>query len=235
MGNVVIIGGTRGIGRELAAELARRGDDIIIAGRSAERANAVAGEISSMLVNLAGSVRGTAADLSEPHGLAVALNEIAEVDHLILAGMVRDQNSLGSYDINGAIELAIVKVIGYTTALHILKSRISPNGSVLLFGGISKDVPYPGSTTMTAVNNAVVGLVATFAREMAPVRVNAIHPGVVSDSPMWAGNNTLLADAQRRTIIKRLPTMSDIVDGCLFLMKNPAATAINLSLDGGRI
>jgi short-subunit dehydrogenase len=168
MGNVVIIGGTRGIGRELAAELARRGDDIIIAGRSAERANAVAGEISSMLVNLAKSVRGTAADLSEPQGLAVALNEIAEVDHLILAGMVRDQNSLGSYDINGAIELAIVKVIGYTTALHILKSRISPNGSVLLFGGISKDVPYPGSTTMTAVNNAVVGLVATFAREMAP-------------------------------------------------------------------
>ena len=71
MGNVVIIGGTRGIGRELAAELARRGDDIIIAGRSAERANAVAGEISSMLVNLAGSARGTAADLSEPQGLAV--------------------------------------------------------------------------------------------------------------------------------------------------------------------
>jgi NAD(P)-dependent dehydrogenase (short-subunit alcohol dehydrogenase family) len=87
---------------------------------------------------------------------------------------------------------------------------------------------------MTAVNQAVVGLVSTFAQEIAPVRVNSIHPGIVGDSPMWAANSALLAEGKRRTILGRLPTMADIVDGCLFLMDNPVATAINLNLDAGR-
>lgn len=118
--------------------------------------------------------------------------------------------------------------------MHTLRSRIDPDGSVLLFGGISKDVPYPGSTTMTAVNAGVVGLVATFAAELAPVRVNAIHPGAVGDSPFWLGKEAILEAAKARTLTGRLPTMQDIVDGCLFLLGNPAANGINLNLDGGR-
>jgi NAD(P)-dependent dehydrogenase (short-subunit alcohol dehydrogenase family) len=234
MGEVVIIGGTRGIGRELAAALARAGRAVVIAGREPGRAAEAAAQLNFELEAPEGIVRGIAADLSRPDSLAEALVDIKEVDHLVLAGMVRDQNSLSDYNTGRALELATVKVIGYTTAVHVLKPRLAPGGSVLIFGGISKHTPYPGSTTMTAVNHAVDGLVATFAREMAPVRVNAIHPGVVADSPMWATNEALLAQGRSRTILNRLPTMADIVDGCLFLMKNPVATAISLNLDAGR-
>ena len=55
----------------------------------------------------------------------------------------------------------------------------------MLFGGLAKERPYPGSTTVTTVNGAVSAMVRTLALELAPVRVNAIHPGVVGDSPAW--------------------------------------------------
>ena len=57
----------------------------------------------------------------------------------------------------------------------------------MLFGGQAKERPYPGSTTVSTVNGGVVGLVHTLAVELAPIRVNAIHPGIVGDSPYWTG------------------------------------------------
>ena len=64
--------------------------------------------------------------------------------------------------------------------------RMHDDTSVLLFGGLAKEKPYPGSTTVTSVNGAVTTMVRTLAIELAPVRVNAIHPGIVGDSPTWA-------------------------------------------------
>ena len=58
--------------------------------------------------------------------------------------------------------------------------------AVVLFGGLAKERPYPGSTMVTTFNGGVSGLAKTLAREIAPHRVNAIHPGIVGDSPKWA-------------------------------------------------
>ncbi len=84
-----------------------------------------------------------------------------------------------------AIRLATLKLVGYTEVLHCLCTRMHDDTSVLLFGGLAKDRPYPGSTTVTSVNGAVTTMVRTLATELAPVRVNALHPGVVGDSPAW--------------------------------------------------
>jgi NAD(P)-dependent dehydrogenase (short-subunit alcohol dehydrogenase family) len=235
MYGALIIGGTSGIGRALAMDLALHGQDVIVAGRDKARAADAAASIQAEIdLPGAGQVRGIAADLSQPDRLAAALMDIGQVRNLVLAGMTRDRNSLAEYHAARAIELATVKLVGYAAAVSALRSRIAPEGSILVFGGISKDVPYPGSTTMTTVNTAIVGLVTTLAVEMAPVRVNAIHPGAVEDSPFWAGNAAMLDIARQRSLTKSLPAMRDIVDGCRFLMENPAANGINLSLDGGR-
>ena len=104
----------------------------------------------------------------------------------MLAAIERDANSVRDYDIERAIRLATLKLVGYTEVLHCLHPRMHDDTSVLLFGGLAKDRPYPGSTTVTSVNGAVTTMVRTFATELAPVRVNAIHPGIVGDSPAWA-------------------------------------------------
>ncbi|WOX16557.1 SDR family NAD(P)-dependent oxidoreductase [Streptomyces sp. N50] len=228
---VLIVGGTSGIGRELAATYARQGASVIIAGRDSTRAEKVAAEINTEVDSH--HVRGIEADLSRPEGLKEALNGIEHIDSIVLTGMRRDNNTITDYDIAGATELAIAKIVGYTTVVHALRSRISPTGSVLLFGGLAKDVPYPGSTTVTAVNAGVTGLVATLAKELAPVRVNAIHPGMVGDSPYWAGNEPVLKAARARILTGVIPTMRDIVEGSVFLLENPAANGVNLDLNGG--
>jgi NAD(P)-dependent dehydrogenase (short-subunit alcohol dehydrogenase family) len=112
--------------------------------------------------------------------------------------------------------------------------RLSPSASILFFGGLALKRPYPGSTTVTTVNGGVTGLVHTLAVELAPIRVNAIHPAVVGDSPYWAGKPQAVLDALvARTPIGRLPTMDEIADACIFLLENGAVNGVNLEVDGG--
>jgi NAD(P)-dependent dehydrogenase (short-subunit alcohol dehydrogenase family) len=101
----------------------------------------------------------------------------------VLAAIERDQNSVRNYDTGRAIKLLTLKVVGYTAVVHALASRFSTTASIVVLGGMARDWPYPGSTTITMANGAVTSMVRTLAVELAPVRVNAIHPGAVGDSP----------------------------------------------------
>jgi NAD(P)-dependent dehydrogenase (short-subunit alcohol dehydrogenase family) len=234
MQSVVIIGATQGTGHELAAEYARRGADVVITGRSAERAAEVAAKLSK---DVPGAVSGLALDLTRPAEIADALDSIERVDRLVLVGMVRDRNSLAAYDVVSASELAVTKVVGYAAVVSALSARMAEDASVLLFGGQAKDFPYPGSTTVSAVNGAVVGLVRTMSVELSPVRVNSIHPGMIEDSPYWDGNAAAapLVEASRKvSLTGRLGTMRDTVDACVFLLENAWANGVDLRLDGGR-
>jgi NAD(P)-dependent dehydrogenase (short-subunit alcohol dehydrogenase family) len=81
------------------------------------------------------------------------------------------------------------------------------------------------------VNGGVVGLVNALALEIAPIRVNALHPGIVGDSPFWEGKP--LDAVIARTPTKRLTTMADVVDATVFLLENRAVNGVNLYVDGG--
>jgi NAD(P)-dependent dehydrogenase (short-subunit alcohol dehydrogenase family) len=139
------------------------------------------------------------------------------------------------FDLAGALRLATLKLVGYTEVLHALCDRMHDDSSVLLFGGLAKDRPYPGSTTVTSVNGAVTTMVRTFAIELAPIRVNAIHPGIVGDTPYWEGNDAMLDAVKARTPTGRLVKTEDVVGASLFLLENPAVNGVNLPLDGGWI
>jgi NAD(P)-dependent dehydrogenase (short-subunit alcohol dehydrogenase family) len=227
MTTVLVVGATRGTGRELAAEYARRGADVIITGRSKDDAVRVAAEIG-------GSVTGLALDLTKPVEVAGALATVPPVDRIVLVGMVRDQNTIKTYDVVAATELATTKIVGYSAVVSALHARLAPDASILFFGGIAKDFPYPGSTTVSTVNAAVVGMVRTLSIELAPVRVNSIHTWAIADSPYWAGNEKMLAAVHGVTLGGRLALMRDVVDACLFLLENPMANGIDLPLTGGR-
>jgi NAD(P)-dependent dehydrogenase (short-subunit alcohol dehydrogenase family) len=223
-GNVLIVGGTRGLGREVAAHYHKRGAPVIVTGRDPDQARAVADEIGS-------GATGLGVDLSRPQTIAGALAGIGPVSRLVLAAIDRDNNPVREYSVEQAIYLTTMKLVGYPATVHALLDRLSDESSVVLFGGRAKDRPYPGSTTVTTVNGGISALVRTLAIELAPIRFNAIHPGIVGDSPFWSGKP--LEAVVARTPTKRLTTMADVVDATVFLLENPAMNGEDLYVDGG--
>ena len=225
-GTTVIIGGTRGLGRHLAQRCARRGNAVVISGRDAANAASIAQEIG-------GSTSAIGVDLTAPAEVGAALSAIERVDRVVLAAIERDLNSVREYRIEEAMRLVTLKLVGYTEVLHCLHARMHQDTAVLLFGGLAKDRPYPGSTTVTSVNGAVTTMVRTFVTELAPVRVNALHPGIVADSPAWVDNAEMLKRVKESTPTGRLVTMDDITHAALFLLENRGINGVNLAVDGG--
>jgi len=226
-GTVVVVGGTRGLGREVAEHYAASGRDVVLTGRDQAGAESCAAEIG-------GSTRGLALDLGEPHAIADRLSTVDSVQHLVLAAIDRDSNTVREYDIDAAIRLVTLKLVGYTEVIHALAPRLVKDSSILIFGGLARDRPYPGSTTVTTVNGGVTGLVRTLVIELAPTRVNALHPAIVGDSPQWRDMPPERFDALvGRTPTGRLVTMAQIVDASRFLLENEAINGVNLPADGG--
>ena len=223
----VIIGGTSGIGRQVAHVLAARGEDVVVTGRDKARAQSVAAGIG-------GLARGLAVDLAHPDQIGAALRDVGQVHHLVIAAIDRDDNSVRQYDMARAMALVTLKLVGYTEVIHTLVPRLTAQASIVLFGGQAKERPYPGSTTVTAVNGAVTSMVRTLAVELAPVRVNALHPGIVGDSPAWSGKPAeVLERVRARTPTGRLATMSEVADAVVFLLDNQSVNGVNLNIDGG--
>jgi NAD(P)-dependent dehydrogenase (short-subunit alcohol dehydrogenase family) len=225
--SVVIVGGTRGLGRELAQSYADQGRDVIVTGRDGAAAEECAGEIG-------GSTRGIGFDLSQPETIAERLADVGDVEFLVLAAIDRDSNSVKEYDITAAMRLVTLKIVGFTEVIHTLLPRMGDDSAVLIYGGLARDRPYPGSTTVTTVNGAVTGLVRTLVIELAPRRVNALHPAIVGDSPQWIDMPEERFQALvQRTPIGRLVTMEEVVEASRFLLENRAMNGINLPVDGG--
>ena len=225
-GSVVIIGGTSGLGNEIARHYADLGREVVISGREATRCQTVAGQIG-------GSTVGIGLDLSSPEGIAASLSDVGNVQRLVIAAIERDENRVRDYDVARAIRLATLKLVGYTEVVHVLAPRLTEDASLVLFGGLAKDRPYPGSTTVSTVNGGVSGLTRTLVYELAPIRVNAIHPGIVRDTPYWEGKTEALDAVRSRTPTGRNVTARDVVDAVVFLLENPSMNGVDLRVDGG--
>jgi len=222
----VVVGGSRGIGLAVAQALAARGETVVVTSRDPERAEAAASQVGDGAVTVV-------VDLTRPEEIAAKFAAIGPVDHLVITAVDRDRNSVKSYDIVAAIKLATTKLVGYTEVAHTLATRFTPSGAIVLYGGMARERPYPGSTTVGSVNGGVTALVRSLAVELAPVRVNAIHPGFVSDSPYYAGNTQMTEFARSRTPGGRLMTTADCVGATLFLLDNQGMNGANLAVDAG--
>ncbi len=227
MSSVLVFGGTSGLGREIARYYADAGDRVTLTGRDGDRAAAVAAEIG-------GDTTGIACDLAEPHGIAAALAGLDVVDNLVLASIDRAvDTTVSDFDIDLALRLVTLKLVGYTEVVHALRSRLPADAAIVMFGGLAMLRPYPGSTMVSTVNGGVMGLMNTLIVELAPIRVNVIHPGIVGDSPHWRERD--LSRVVARTPCGRLAQMDDIVDAVAFLLRNPAVNGVSLNVDGGTL
>jgi NAD(P)-dependent dehydrogenase (short-subunit alcohol dehydrogenase family) len=224
MAATVVIGGTSGLGKEVARHYAGAGHEVILSGRDSARSRSIAEEIG-------GNTTGIALDLTRPKELAGALSGVGSVKYLVLAAIDRDNNTVKDYNIDSAIGLVISKLVGYSEVIHTLSDRLSEDSAIVLFGGQARERPYPGSTTVTTINGGVTSMVKTLAIQLAPTRVNAIHPGIVGDSPYWSGKN--VDGVIARTPGGRLVKMEDITGAVVFLLENRGTNGVNLNVDGG--
>lgn len=225
-GAVVVVGGTSGLGREVARHYVQADREVVITGRDPTRGSTVATELGGKTTELA-------FDLSRPKEIAPALEGVGHVGRLVLAGVHRDENSMREYDIDEALALVTLKLVGYTEVVHALLDRLHDDSSILIFGGLAKERPYPGSMTVTTINHGVDGLVRSLTAELKPIRVNALHPGIVEDSPYWAGKTEALDAHRARTTTGRLVQMQDIVDVAVLMLENPAIAGAGFRVDAG--
>jgi NAD(P)-dependent dehydrogenase (short-subunit alcohol dehydrogenase family) len=226
-GTVVVVGGTSELGKALAVHYAGKGHPVVVTGREAGRAQKVAAEIGNGAV-------GVNFDLSKPKDIVKALADVKDVQYLVLVSIARDENSIKAYDIDQAVELVTLKLVGYPEVVHALLPQLRADGAVLMYGGMAKDRPYPGSATVTTINGGVSTLVRAMSVELAPLRVNAIHPGVVGETPYWADKPAGVLEAlSARTLTKKLVTIKDVTDAAIFLLENQGVNGVNLDVDGG--
>jgi len=226
---ILVVGGSSGIGLALAEDLVAGGDRVIVTSRSQETADEVAATLGER-------ASGVAVDISEPESIADALASVPRIDGLVLGAIERDANTIREYSIERARRLVTLKLVGYTATVHALLDRLTPSvdTGIVLFGGRAKDAPYPGSTTVSTINGGVDGIMNTLALELAPIRVNSLHPGIIGDSPFWASKPEGVLDVyENRTPGGKLATVADVVDATKFLLFNRGVSAHSLFVDRG--
>ena len=224
-GSVLVVGGTGGIGLEIARHYHQQGESVTVTGRDSERSAQVASE------ELGDGATGIGFDLTEPETIQDALSGVGQVSRLVITAILRDHNPIKEYNTASALELVTMKMVGYTETIHALIPRFSDDSSVVLFGGLAKERPYPGAITVATVNGGISTMINDLVIELAPIRFNAIHPGIVGDSPYWEGKD--LTGFVDRTPTGKLATMTDVVGATVFLLENQAVNGVNLYVDGG--
>jgi NAD(P)-dependent dehydrogenase (short-subunit alcohol dehydrogenase family) len=212
---IVVVGGTSGIGLELSRAIVDRGDKVVLTGRDLGRAQEVA-------ASLGANATGLAVDLADPRSIGAGLASVGTVHGLVLSAVERDANTVRSFDIDRASRLATIKLVGYIETIHTLADRLenSAGTGIVLLGGIARYRPYPGSLTVSTVNGGIEGMATALAGELAPVRVNVLHPGIIGDSPFWADKSEALNGYRSRTPGGELATMVDVVGTTLYLLDN---------------
>ena len=225
-GTVVVVGGTCELGKHLAIHYANKGYPVIVTSRDLGRAQTTASEIG-------GNCTGLAVDLANPHEIASALAAVEDVRHLALVALHRDENKVREYNIDEAIKLVTLKLVGYTECVHVLAPRMREDSSIVIFGGLARNQPYPGSTTITTVNGGVSTLINSLALELSPIRVNAIAPGLI-DTPLLGEYRGEAAKwAEDKLPVRRIGLAEEVAQAVVLVMTNGFITGEVLHIDGG--
>ena len=208
-GCIVVVGGTAGIGKELARYYAGTGRETIITG--AWRPTAGSASPPRSVARRAGS----GSTWPDRRRSATRCRRSARSRYLAIVAIQRDDNTIRDFDIDRAMELVTLKLVGYRRGgPRPPRPACCPTARSSCSAARRRTGRIPGSTTVSTVNGGIAGLARTLAWELAPIRVNAIHPGIVGDSPYWHGKPPAVLEGHlSKTITKRLATMADIVDG----------------------
>jgi NAD(P)-dependent dehydrogenase (short-subunit alcohol dehydrogenase family) len=230
---VVVLGGTSGIGLATAKAAACRGAKVTVVSRRPA-------SVDQALADLPPGTSGRTADLTDAGQVGRLFGDLGSIDHLVFtAGEPLALMGLDTLDLDKAREFFTLRYFGALWAVHAAIPHLRPGGSITLTTGIAGQRPGPGWAVAASICGAVESLTRALAVELAPIRVNAVSPGVVR-SPLWASMTPASRDQLYRDTAAAIPAgrvgeVDDIAQAYLFCLTQPFATGSVLTVDGGAV
>ncbi|MEA3158682.1 MAG: hypothetical protein QOD95_230 [Gammaproteobacteria bacterium] len=225
---VLVIGGSSGIGLATAAAAAEAGASVTIASRSKSKLDPALGSIPRIC-------RAVILDTHDQSALESFFLTEAPWDHVVISAAQTPTGSvrtLGLSDAKAAMESKFWGAYRVSRA-----AKIKDGGSLTFISGFLSVRPSAGAVLQGAINAALEALARGLALELAPVRVNAVSPGLIA-TPLWSGlaqgeREAMFAGAAANLPARRVGQPEDVANAVLFLATTPFATGSTVRVDGG--
>lgn len=226
---ILVIGGSKFLGLAVAQRASEAGAEVVIGARDLEQAAKAAAQLP-----FASAIH---VDITDEGTIAAAAAELGHVDHVVITASAHHNVPVGKLEHDKIVTAFEAKVIGPMLLAKHFIPIMPPTGSILLFSGVAAWTPSPGYTVMGVTNGAVAFLASQLAKELAPVRVNAISPGV-TDSGTWdtlaeQDKKNLLESAASSSLVGRAGTADDIADTVLWLLNAGNVSGETIHVEGG--
>ena len=226
---VVVVGGSSGIGLETARLALAAGASVTIAGRSEDRLRRAAAD-------LGGAVRSVVADVTDDGSVKALFDGETRVDHVFLpAGEIKPGGGdvLGA-DLSALRSLLESRLLGVVHVVRRARPKMA-GGSITLMSGLYASHPAPGAALGAAAVAAIDGMTRALALDLAPIRVNAVAPGLI-DTPLWDSfgpqRDAIIAQATALPV-GRIGRPDEVAAAVVLLMSNGFVTGTVLAIDGG--
>ena len=227
--SVIVVGGTSGMGLAIARLAISRGASVTVASRSPDKVAVVATELGAA---------GKPLDTSDEASVREFFTALGPVDHLVVTGSSVRTGTLKDAPLADGEFTFRSKFFGpYLCAKY---AQIKPTGSITLFSGILSRRPGHNDAVLAGVNAAVEAMGRALARDLAPVRVNTISPGMTRGTGAYFSMPEAAREGMYSSIASHLPvgrvgTAEDIAAATLMLITNGFITGITLDIDGGGV
>ena len=230
---VWIFGGTSGIGLACARQLKGMGAEVIVAGRSPDRMKAA-------LASLAADAKGVCLDATDREALKDALARNGSFDHLVIS-------------IGGGSAIGPYRQMQEADLLRTFEGKFWPNqrvtlaalphmrgkGSITWITGAAARAAIPGMSALAATNGALHAMLGPLARELAPLRVNAVSPGFI-DTPYWEKSMDEITRSKTYAAMaaaapaQRVGSSEEVAQAVALCVSNGFVTGTIIDCDGGR-
>ncbi len=228
--NVIVIGGTSGIGLATARQLAAEGARVTVAGRDPEKIAAVRNKAAELAVE--------AVDASSAEALHAFFQRHAPVDDLILtASGGKGAGHFRELDLSTLMKGFEEKFFTQIRSAQLALPFLSRDASITFVTAITARAAEPGTAGLAAINGAIESMIKPLATELKPVRINAVSPGVIETS-WWdrvpsEAREQLLKRYANASLVGRNGTAEDVADAIVLLVKNSFMTGTVIEVDGG--
>jgi len=230
---VIVLGGSSGIGFAVAEYALAEGAHVVIA-------SSHAGRVEAAVTALGSNSEGHALDLTSEHAIEAFFNAAGSFDHLVFtAGDALRLGEIASTDLSLARRAFDIRYWGALAAVKYGASHIVTGGSIVLTTGVAALRPRSGWAFGASVCGAMEALTRTLAVELAPLRVNAVSPGMLATN-LWQNMSEEDRQAMYEQVGKHLPVgrvgeARDVAAAYLFLMESGFATGQTHVVDGGAV
>jgi NAD(P)-dependent dehydrogenase (short-subunit alcohol dehydrogenase family) len=226
---VVVIGGSAGIGFGVAEAAQAEGASVIVGSSQVDN-------VAAAVKRLGGDATGFAVDVSDEASVVAFFARLGAFDHLVFtAGDWGGSFFAPVRDLDIAAQQAslAVRFWGALLAVKYGCRTIAQDGSITLTGGLLAHRPMKGAPVVTAMAGAIEHLASGLAMDLAPVRVNAVCPGMIRTGRTDQMPEAMLTAFTSRLPLPRIGEPVEIAQAYLYLMRGSYTTGQVMLVDGG--